>query len=70
MEYKNHLFRHSLYCNIKKSAWSKIFRCMSRLRCPKITAEEISNKTFEFSYTGIRSIERTLCKLQMNLSVQ
>ena len=43
---------------------------MSRLRCLKITAEEISNKTFEFSYTGIRSIERTLCKLEMNLSVQ
>ena len=25
-----------------------VFRCMSRLRCPKITVEEISNKAFEF----------------------
>ena len=31
--------------------------------------QEISNKTFEYYYTGIWSIERTLCKLEMNLSL-
>lgn len=48
---------------IKYSDLGPGFRCtcMQRLNGPKITVEEVCNKTFEYSsYFGIQSIERTL----------
>ena len=38
-----------------------MFECTYRLSIPKSTVQEICNKTFAYSYFGIRPIERTLC---------
>ena len=50
---------HWLVLALYKTAWNKIFICINSLNGPKITVEEICNKTFAYCYFGIRSIERT-----------